>query len=500
MSLPFLPSQYYSKLNHIFLLALFHAGDRTSFGNRLVFQKVADKLNTLLHDGVFVTTNAYSGIVKFRVACLTGDNLGLNSILGFVESFNASHCCRICNVNKQQLQTLFFEDRTLLRSPEEYEQQVLQNDVSITGIKEKCVLLDALDGFKLFDHVAVDVLHDYLEGCCRYVMTFVVNFLVNDSKIVPLNLLQAKLTAFDYGPDSSSNPSNCIVLDGRNIKLKTSAAEMLTLVRYFGLMVGLYVPEDCNVWSLYINLRKILDRLLNSTVTMHGAEQLKFLISELNQCYCELTKSQLQPKFHFLTHYPDMLLKFSPLTQIWTMRFEARHRILKEAARASSSKVNICKTVAVKNQLLLNDLFLRNEPLNDINMGKKQNSSPLLINIVKNKFGNNYDTLFSVQWLSIMGTKVHVSSIVTVDLNVDTFLPLFGDVGDILVSSDNEVFFFCNLYNTVYYDTHYFAYKVVHDTKEKIVLRAQDLHSLVPNTLTIMQDLGMYITVRRPID
>lgn len=41
--------------------------------------------------------------------------------------------------------------------------------------------------------------------------------------------------------------------------VKQSASEMLILVRYFGLIIGDFVPIEEPVWALYITLHKVLD-------------------------------------------------------------------------------------------------------------------------------------------------------------------------------------------------------------------------------------------------
>ncbi|KAL4710135.1 hypothetical protein ACJJTC_016537 [Scirpophaga incertulas] len=334
VSLPCLPPHYVSQLQHIFILALFHSSDRLKFGNNVVFSKVIDELNNLKDKGVNVKTEVYTGVIKFHVAALTGDNLGLNGILGFVESFSANRPCRICRANKEEIKSMCFQDNTLLRNNSNYSHDLQINHLFESGIKEKCVWL-ALDNFNLFENVAVDVMHDFLEGCCRYVMTFIITSLVQTQRLISLEMLNSKILFFDYGPDTSSKPCHPVTKDGLCIKLKVSASEMLTLVRYFGIIVGMNVPDNNDVWSLYIKLRQLLDKLLSHRIHANTADQVKFLVAELNELYCELAETHLTPKFHFLTHYHSMLKKFGPLTQIWTMRFEAKHRISKFVARAS---------------------------------------------------------------------------------------------------------------------------------------------------------------------
>ena len=59
--------------------------------------------------------------VQYQIfVCLverTGDNLGLNGILGFVESFTASYSCRQCKVKRKDFSMQLFEITDKLRTP-----------------------------------------------------------------------------------------------------------------------------------------------------------------------------------------------------------------------------------------------------------------------------------------------------------------------------------------------------------------------------------------------
>lgn len=74
---------------------------------------------------ISVTTN--NGEIKkiyFTTDFCTGDNLGINSIFGFVESFNAHHYCRICRNSKQNMQIQCKDDISYYRNPENYEEHI----------------------------------------------------------------------------------------------------------------------------------------------------------------------------------------------------------------------------------------------------------------------------------------------------------------------------------------------------------------------------------------
>lgn len=495
VSLPALPPHLFSLLNNILLLAICHSADKTKYGNKAVFEPVIEELNYLQNTGISIEEKFYKGTVKFKVVAITGDNLGLNSILGFTESFSANKCCRICNIDKRGLQTAVFENSSLLRTMTSYRAQLQENDMPNTGIKESCCWLN-LTGFDIFENVAVDPMHDILEGVARYVMTFVINHF-HTNGLLHITILQQKLTSFDYGPDKGSKPNNCLVLQGSKVKLKTSASEMLTLIRYFSLIAGYYIPLEDKVWKLYILLRQITDRLLSHRVFNDTNVQLQFLIAEFNNLYMELTKSPLKPKFHFLTHYPTMLMKFGPARNMWAMRFEAKHRVSKLVARASYNRINVCKSIAIKCQLMLNDLFLKKTIPAKTKLGKKTELNSR--DSFEFSLGTGVKLKYSVTSVTSAGVLWQSNSIVTVDIDNEVYLPTFGKLETILVTDTDNVFFRCCMLETIEFNSHYNAYEVKR-TNEYQCFPYQNIVAPYPNTLTLMRGNTCYITSRWHLD
>lgn len=64
-----------------------------------------------------------------------------------------------------------YVNKHLLRSWEQYNLDVIENDVSKSGIKEACIWHDE-QSFRVLDQVGVDIMHDLLEGVCKYDMAF----------------------------------------------------------------------------------------------------------------------------------------------------------------------------------------------------------------------------------------------------------------------------------------------------------------------------------------
>ena len=497
LSLPFLPDNYVSHLKSIFLLALFHASDRTRYGNGLIFEKVISQLNDLKTSGISIHTNVFKGKIKFTVVVFVGDNLGLNGALGFVESFSANYCCRVCLADRKRVNTLYEEDESLFRNKTNYEEQLKHVSPTETGIKERCALLRLID-FDLFENVGVDLLHDWLEGCCQYVMTYVLNYLITEIKVVNLNRLNEKIALFDFGSDTSSKPVGSLALVGGKVSIKTTASEMLTLVRYLTLIVGYNVPEENETWELYLHLRKITDFLLNQAIHIDSLAPFKVWLSEFNEHYCHVTKTHLKPKFHFMTHYPTMIKKFGPLRQIWTMRFEAKHRIVKLIARSSYSRVNICKTICIRNQLILSDFFLRRPEFKIFETSKFSRLPQALKPQLESEFPDlSLQSMLSFSWLKVNNNKLSISSIVGVDMDEELYLPIFAKIENIISNKEN-IILYCQLFKTIYYDAHLVAY-LVQRTNTFRFFKYEQLLNHVPHHLNIKLDFKQFVTLRSAI-
>ncbi|KAF6209466.1 hypothetical protein GE061_015213, partial [Apolygus lucorum] len=383
MSLPSLPPRLYSKVKFIFLVMLFKSQERKIFGNSL-FKKVIEELNFLSEVGIEVPASPTQTVrVKFALGCLLGDNLGLNQICGFVESFSAKHCCRICSCNYQEAPHR--EDPATLRDSSNYLVAVAQNDVQATGVKEKAVWL-GVRGFDLFINTSPDHMHDFLEGVCPYLMALVLNGLETHLHRFTVSLLNARMRSFDFGPESNIPPALTLSRDKIS---KMSASEMRVLVLYFGLLIGdMVIPftdeqlltfkkgeyrwkvplvkgrryEAHAYYRLYLWLRQLHDMLLCDAIDEAFAASLSTHIEALLKCYLELSapfnRTHLPPKLHFLTHYPTAMLRNGPILSLSSMRFESKHRALKKSLNSVATTVNIPLSASKKIQLQLNSMLL----------------------------------------------------------------------------------------------------------------------------------------------
>lgn len=210
-----LPPDFLSVLQSQFLLAVYKSDDAAAHGLDAILRPIVEEIRDLERDGILVNTPNYQGVVKFTVLQVVGDNLGLHSVLGYIESFSGNYVCRLCKADKGKVRSLTLEDPALLRDRNSYEADVVTADSSQTGLKRHSVL-NNLSFYHVSDNVAVDIMHDVLEGVGPYEMKPVLNSLI-EQKHLTLEKLNYRITCFDYGfCDNSNKPSAISKNDLRN--------------------------------------------------------------------------------------------------------------------------------------------------------------------------------------------------------------------------------------------------------------------------------------------
>jgi len=104
-TVPALPPEYLSCLENIFPVFIFHSSDsgKDKFDSKKMFSSLIRDLIDLQENGISIGVNSINITIYFALGLILGDNLCLNSMLGFAESFSANHYCRICRLHKNKL-------------------------------------------------------------------------------------------------------------------------------------------------------------------------------------------------------------------------------------------------------------------------------------------------------------------------------------------------------------------------------------------------------------
>lgn len=79
-----------SNLKSIFVAALFNSQDIKQIGNEKCFYQLVEEINELQNIRVDLTLSGKKLKVKFILGLVVGDNLGINSVLGFSRSFSSN--------------------------------------------------------------------------------------------------------------------------------------------------------------------------------------------------------------------------------------------------------------------------------------------------------------------------------------------------------------------------------------------------------------------------
>lgn len=87
---------------------------------------------------------------------------------------------------------------------------------------------------------------------------------------------------------------------------------ILALFRFF---VGDLIPENLEIWNVWIKLREMLDIILSPNVQFSEHIRLQYVIEEYLDLIIEYFKV-LKPKHHHLLHYSKVMFMSGPLVNL----------------------------------------------------------------------------------------------------------------------------------------------------------------------------------------
>lgn len=493
ISLPCLPPKFRSKLSNIFLCQIAHTSDVNEYTDEQVYRNVIEQLNALATTGIELDIDDKKCKVYFKLALIIGDNLGLNRLLGFTTSFNANYFCRFCKVTKKNSHKLHTEDAHLLRRFEDYTTDVEQNDVKETGIKTNCIWNDVI-GFHVTENFSIDILHDLFEGVCNYDMGQILYDMVVQQKLFTLDSLNFKLKFFKY-PERSNKPPLISSTQLQNQYLKMTAAEMKCFILNCSLILGELILRKKKYWKLYLLLRQIVSLTLQTTMSNEDIKTLSNLIKQHHILYVKLFSNTLKPKHHHMVHYPRIMENTGPLCHTWTMRFEAKHRPLKQSAITSNNRINLPFTIAIKQQLCMSEMFLNRVGFKEIPIYEKiqnQNERP----IVQIKDSRIIEGFHQIKNFTSNGIKYDVDTVVWISADE---LPIFGRVRNIFrkrvncSSDDSDFLFIVRILKTVEKDEHLQSFRLI-DTNSHQLVTLESLPFIEPRNMVILSNGCFYIS------
>ena len=491
-SIPCFPPELTSQLQSIFLSHLCYAKDRNYCSHEEIYKILISELHELRREGVIINAKGKQYRIYFQLGLILGDNLGLNQILGFVSNFGSGKACRIYRASSHQIKTLTSEQSNLLRTIENYEKDCTEKNQQESGILRKCIFLE-LDDFRVTENITLDMIHDIFEGVANDTMVNILNDLIYHVKAFTLEFLNTRLENFEYGFLESSNKIPNIKKEHITTKkkLKMSAAEMICLTRYFGLIIGDKVKEDENdVWYLYILLRKIVSYLLSPRMAPGFSIRLQYLIDEFLKLYTKLY-GDLKFKFHNLIHLVRVLELNGPLIYYWGMRYESKHHQLKLSSVVTSNKINLLETICIRSQLNLAYLkFNKISLFNELSY----NTSQQIDEEIRSKYFSSSakDYIVSTPYVKVKEKEFKIDMIVVVEIGQGDSI-IFGKIKNIYIKN-KEVFLLLQPFASTGFDEHYFAYTV--DEIETCIFKNVDQLPNIHPCLCIKNNNNLFIATK----
>ncbi|XP_052130760.1 uncharacterized protein LOC127751350 [Frankliniella occidentalis] len=506
-SCPVIPQKYLGALKNMFLSCLFLTNHRNvANGNHRAFHLLIEELLFLENEGILIKVDGEEIRLYFALVAILGDNLGLHSILGFAEGFTANYSCRFCRMHRDDLQRMTHVPANLLRTVENYAEDVQTNNLPLTGVFEECVF-NQLSSYHVITNPSVDIMHDILEGTGKYVMAKILTSIVYDRHYMSLETLIERVDDFFYGKVEAGNRLQAYKLTRDSIvggSLNFSSSEMLCFIRCFGEMVGDLIPENDPVWNLFLMLRDIISIVFAPSFSRGTEELLQVLVQDHNNTYQELFRADFQPKFHFMLHYAHLMTVVGPLLHLSSMRWESKHRELKQVARATNSRINLPYTVIMKCMLRLAYRFLSGDGLRvEFSVGS---TSPVPRRIIDpegilHHFVDANEEIYNVaKWITVCG--VYFTAGLAVHTAYTNGYPCFAKIEKIVYegievgSLKPKIFFVCKELVTNFFVRHVYAFDVTESRDPFFALRYEDLVSPHPFVIRPNRNGRTYVSTR----
>lgn len=489
LSFPLLNIYQVSKLENILVGCLIKSSD-IKHGSTSNYSSLITEIRTLEEEGININVDGNDINIHLVLAAFTGDNLGLNSVLGFSKSFSANYYCRICSAHKSVMQKSCVENTELFRNETNYMNHVSLNNVSETGVNEMCIF-NQLPNFNVLNNVAVDCMHDLLEGICHVEVGKILNNLIFVKEYFSLPFLNTIKKSFNYGRTEKSNLTIDITSDNLKYnRFKMSASEMYSFLHYLPLLVGEFVPNKDPVWQFLLMLLELFDYVFKTEFSDSNISYLRKLIKKHHEEYLKLFKTKLTPKHHIITHYPTIIKKLGPLKALWTMRCEGKHKELKSYAKIITSRKNIALSIAKKLQFSFSQNCYKriNDETSIIRIGKckLQNLSDI---ILENSYISNetLKSILSSNVLYLHALEYHINDIILLTEQSDPIK--FFQIKYILQHSNN-FFFAGNFIKIKCYNNHYSCYEIEIQTFDHVndVLVVNENLSPPMNVLNLSDD------------
>ena len=367
-----IPKNQRSKIDRIMLVAVFREKILKRYGLHKVYEPIVKDLQEL-EKGIIVY-KPFERIIRGGLLMYPADNLESHAIGGFSQSFSSRDICRYCHIQYDDLQSNIHSYGPKQHTEwtiSEYdhvsriaEQKGLSNicesgnlslsdsddndsegdicdddDTELHGVKGRCPL-NRLEAFHCTRGLPVDLMHDIFEGVVSQDLLGVLRILKSKGWF-SMQEYNRNLDSFKFKDNDRNDRPQSVPESAGAKKLVGKAMSIWSHIRNFPLLIRNFVKDKNEaVLRFGLLLHELVERITAPQFKSYEVDVLEEKIIEyldhrqlLFEEYGSLLGSA-KPKMHFMTHYPECVIKFGPPINYWTARFESRHRIAKSCAES----------------------------------------------------------------------------------------------------------------------------------------------------------------------
>lgn len=487
-----------SKLDAIFLLAVVKTSHLKKYGFDEILKPLLEDLKKLAsEDGYFFTVENRAIPLRGAVSAFCGDTPAAQLAGGFKEGVSfAMKCCRHCEGNQNDIQDSFVEDDYVLRNKARLESQyermenfpALAKHYSVNYGLVRRSILGEFPGFDITEQLPQDLMHILLEGVMPYVVKCMLQHYIAEH-LITIELINSRIMEFRYGYSQVKdkpepiNPESLTNKPGKHIA--KDAAKMWMLFRMLPFMLHNIVDENDECFKVFQLLLKISSILLAPVISPETISVLQRITTDFLTNFKNVFNKQITPKMHYLIHCPRLILLCGPLTRLWNMRFEGKHKDFKRIAKNASFK-NIALSLAKSEQRSMMAKLANPEShglFNNMIKGPSTYLNGENLAFAKEQFCQVSQVpqeviahILDCKSVTIYGTK-YIPNECCLFVRCENEKPIFGDLLGIWMTNDNNVLFRVSELETLAFNDTLNAYHV-----EKLG-QAMGLHYITPVSL-----------------
>ena len=488
-----LPEHLKSFLGGIHVVLVAHVADIAKYGVRNFLRPLLIDLKKLESDGGFpVMINGEEIILRGCVTSFCTDGLATYQMFGYLGP-SANLFCKLCTIHRIDfknndnslavLRTEEMYDSDLKKIAEATTQKEKKALMTETGMREECPL-NELKYFHCQSNRIFDPMHDGPEGTNMMHLKLVLcHFVTSPAYKIDVPLLNSRLNLFNYGFCETKNKPSCNfdldrLMDPHSNKLKQKAAQMMCLMRVIPFILSDVVPEGDEYMELILLANRINEFIFAPKLRKSILPYLRDLINEQNNLFFKLfpDKNPINKMHNISEHYVDSIRSAGPTALYNCIRYEAKHLDFKRRGSTCCNYQDIALSTVKMSQIQQSAMWGSGSLKRDKIHFFKEVSSIQLKHTSSFKYmeklGFTGNTLVKVvDKFKFWGTEYRKKLLLAIDNGVlrDDDTMYFGEIEEIIIMPDEEIYFLCIEWPVEWYEHHLNAHCVQKTEKRRLV-------------------------------